>query len=91
MALFKEIKQDDGVTTNYHRVLYVMTTTNRQNSIAVLSYVDNDSRDSEKENIIAQPYQKAVTYELAYDPDMTIEKAYDYLKNLPLFEGAVDV
>ncbi len=90
MALYKEIKQDDGVTTSYHRILYVMTTINRQNSIAVLSYVDNESRDSEKDNIIAQPYQKAVTYETTYDPNMTIEKAYEYLKTLPLFEGAVD-
>lgn len=91
MALYKEIKQEDGVTTNYHRILYVTSTVNRQNSIAVLSYVSNDSRDDEKNHIMAQPYTKAITYETAYTPDMTVERAYDYLKTLPAFEGATDV
>lgn len=91
MALEKNIKQADGVTTNYHRILFVQITTNRQNSVAVFSYVDNESRESEKGDVTAQPYVKAVTYETAYDPNMTIEAAYDYLKTLPEFEGAVDV
>lgn len=91
MALYKEIRQDDGVVTAYHRILFVHLTTNCQNSIAVLSYVDGESRESEKENIMRQPYQKSVTYETAYDPTMTIKSAYDYLKTLPQFEGAVDI
>lgn len=90
MALYKEIKQSDGVITKYHRILFIQTTINRQNSIAVLSYVDDESRDAEKENVMAQPYQKSVTYETAYDPSMTIATAYEYLKTLPLFQGAVD-
>ena len=91
MALYKEIKQSDGVTTKYHRISYLTHTVNRQNSIAVFSYVDDDSRTGEKDGTIAQPYQKAITYETAYDPAMSIETAYDYLKSLPAFEGAVDV
>lgn len=91
MALFKQIRQDDGVTTCYHRILYMIQTVNRQNSIAVLSYVDEQSRADEKNDVMAQPYHKAVTYETAYDPTMTIETAYDYLKTLPQFEGATDV
>ena len=91
MALFKAVRQDDGVTTSYHRILYLTKTVNRQNSVAVLSYVDNDSRESEKANVMLQPYLKAVTYEMAYDPEMTIESAYGYLKTLPVFEGATDI
>ena len=91
MALFKEIKQNDGVTTNYHRILFIQTTTNRQNSIAVLSYVDNESRDNERDSIEYQPYQKSITYEVDYDPTMTIDKAYEYLKTLPEFEGAENI
>lgn len=90
MALYKEIKQSDGVTTKYHRILYIKTTTNRQNSIAVLSYVDDESRDGEKDGVMAEPYKKSITYETDYDPNMTIARAYDYLKTLPLFEGAVN-
>lgn len=91
MALFKEVKQDDGVTTKYHRILYFTTTINRQNSIAVVSYVDDESRINEKDGVIAQPYMKAVTYETDYDPTMTVETAYDFLKTLPVFEGATDI
>ena len=91
MALCKEIKQSDGVTTKYHRILYVMTTVNRQNSIAVLSYVDDESRSGELDHTMPQPYQKSITYETSYDPTMTIESAYEYLKTLPVFEGATDI
>ena len=91
MALIKDVKQDDGVTTSYHRILYIQLTTNRQNSIAVMSYVDNEARESEKESVITQPYNRSVTYETSYDETMTIEKAYDYIKTLPEFEGAEDI
>ena len=88
MALYKEIRQDDGVTTSYHRILFLQTTTNRQNSIAVLSYVDGIAREGE--NTMSQPYRCSSTYETDYDPTMTIETAYNYLKTLPQFEGATD-
>lgn len=91
MAIKKEIKQADGVTTNYHRIMSVTITTNRQNSIAVFSYVDNESRDTEKGDVMTQPYIKAVTYETDYAPSMDIATAYEYLKTLPQFEGAIDV
>lgn len=91
MAIYKSIRQGDGVVTNYHRILYIMQTVNRQNSIAVLSYVDDESRTDEKDGTIAQPYQKSVTYELPYDPNMTIADAYQWLKTLSQFEGAEDV
>lgn len=91
MALRKEIKQPDGVVTNYHRILFVQTTVNRQNSIAVLSYVDIDSRDCEKNTTMSQPYVKSVTYETAYSENMTVEAAYEYLKTRPEFEGADDI
>lgn len=91
MALKKDIVQSDGVTTSYHRILYITSTINRQNSIAVVSYVNDNARSDEKNNVLVQPYQKAVTYETAYSPSMTVELAYEYLKTLPQFEGAVDI
>lgn len=90
MALKKSIRQEDGVTTEYHRVLFVQITPNRQNSVAVLSYVDGEARDSEKGSEY-QPYNRSVTYETGYDPEMTVEGAYNYLKTLPQFDGAEDV
>lgn len=91
MALYKEIVQDDGVTTCYHRILQLIQTVNKQNSIAVVSYVGAEARMNELEAVIAQPYKKAITYETDYSEAMTIETAYDYLKTLPEFEGATDV
>lgn len=91
MALYKELRQDDGVTTKYHRILFIQLLTNHHNSIAVVSYVDDVAREDEKDAILMQPYQKSITYEIPYDPDMTIERAYDFLKTLPQFEGAQDV
>ena len=91
MALYKEIRQEDGVTTNYHRILYLMQTVNRQNSIAVLSYVNDESRNNEKDNVMTQPYQKSITYEVPYDENMTVASAYEYLKTLPQFEGAENI
>lgn len=90
MALLKSIRQNDGVVTNYHRVLFVQITTNRQNSIAVLSYTDETARADEDSGDY-QPYKKSVTYETDYSPDMTIENAYEYLKTLEVFEGATDI
>lgn len=91
MALKKSITQIDGVTTSYHRIMFLQQTINRHNSIAVLSYVDKEAREAEKHNILTQPYKVSTTYETAYDEGMTIEKAYEYLKTRPEFEGAEDV
>lgn len=90
MALKKDIRQDDGVVTNYHRILYIMQTLNRQNSIAVLSYVDSESRANDS-GAEFSPYKRAVTYEFDYVPDLTAEAAYNLIKSLPQFEGAEDV
>lgn len=91
MGLRKEIRQEDGVVTNYHRILYLRQTVNKQTSIAVVSYVDDMARSDEKTAVIGQPYKQAITYEIDYDESMTIEKAYDFLKTLPQFENAENV
>lgn len=90
MALFKEIEQDDGVVTTYHRITRLSLTTNKRNSIVVFSYVSNRSRANVSVGDFA-PYKRAVTYEVPYDESMTITKAYEYLKTLPEFEGAEDI
>lgn len=91
MALYKPIRQEDGVTTSYHRILYIHNHINSHCSIAVASYVDEGARADEQTNVIAQPYKKGITYETNYDETMTPEKAYEYLKTLPEFEGATNI
>lgn len=89
MALLKEIVQDNGVVTNYHRILYTQSMINSHNSIAVVSYIDQKGR--ERENSENEPYKVAITFEKGYQENMTIEEAYEFLKTLPEFEGAEDV
>ncbi len=91
MALQKSIRQENGVTTTYHRILYLTLTTNQQNSIAVASYVDEQARLEEKEDGSRRPFMEGKTYETEYDESMTMESAYDYLKTLPEFSGATDI
>lgn len=91
MALYKPIKQEDGVTTNYHRILFLQSTINRQNSIVVMSYIDEQTRNDEKQMLDSVTYRKSKTYEIDYSPSMTIELAYEYLKTLPEFEGATEI
>ena len=91
MALKKKIIQDDGVTTEYHRILYVQSTVNSHCSIAVISLVSEENRDKQLAGEIQQHYQKIDTYETTEYDDLTIEKAYEYLKTLPEFEGAEDI
>lgn len=92
MALYKEIRQPDGVPTTYHRILYMTQTINSHNSIVVVSYVDDESRaDDLVSNGENRPYRQATTYELDYVENMTVEDVYNYLKTLPPFEGAEDI
>lgn len=91
MALQKSIIQEDGVVTEYHRILYVVQTINSHISIAVVSYVNESARKLELETHEYRPYKKAITYELKYRENFTVEDAYSYLKSLKVFEGAVDV
>lgn len=91
MALKKKVVQDDGVITEYHRILYVQSTTNSHCSVAVISLVSEEIRDKQLAGEIQQPYQKIVTYETEKFSDLSIKEAYEYLKTLPEFEGAEDV
>ena len=91
MALSKAIRQDDGVTTTYHRILVLRLVTNVRTSITTVSYVDSDARDEEKSREMLSPYKVSTTYDFPYDPDVNIEKAYGYLKTLPEYEGATDI
>lgn len=89
MALKKEILQDDGIITNYHRILMIQSTINSCTSIVVFSYINQDSREMEDTN--SQIYKVAKTYEMDYIENITNEEAYSYLKTLPEFIGAEDV
>lgn len=88
MALSKEIRQEDGVVTRYHRILFMSQFVNSHTSIVVASYVDRESRDTLEDGM--EPYVRTVTYETDYDPEMNVESAYAYLKCLEAFADSED-
>ena len=102
MAIKKSITAPNGIVTEYHRVAMVKIDTNQQNTILVHSYLSEAGRQVEKdyiagvyanleEGFMNWPYVDARYLDSEYDGEMTISKAYAYLKTLPEFSGSVDV
>lgn len=97
MAIKKSVTADNGVITDYHRVALITIDVNNQNTILVHSYLKQGGRQIEKDYAAGEisddvkwPYVDTQYIHTDYDGFMTIEKAYEYLKTLPIFEGAED-
>lgn len=102
MALKKKVTAQNGIVTEYHRIAMTSVEVNQQNTILLYSYLSEDGRQVEKDyaagkyndvdsGLVPFPYYDAQYLHPDYDGTMTIEKAYEYLKSLPEFEGAEDV
>lgn len=102
MAIKKIVTAPNGIVTEYHRIAMVKIDTNQQNTLLIHSYLSEAGRQIEKdyaaglyndieESMMNWPYVDAEYLNCDYDGDMTIAKAYEYLKTLPKFEGAIDV
>ena len=102
MAIKIPVRHDNGVVTEYHRIALLSVDVHQQNTILVHSYLGEDGRQVEKDyaaglyndvdpGMMRFPYVNADYIHLDYDEDMTLAKAYEHLKTLPQFEGAVDI
>ena len=102
MAIKKPIVAPNGIVTEYHRIAMVKIDTNQQNTILVHSYLSEAGRQIEKdyaaglynnleEGLMTWPYVDANYLNCEYDGDMTVSKAYEWLKTLHAFEGAEDI
>ena len=102
MALKKTVTAKNGIVTEYHRIAMISVEVNQQNTILLYSYLSEDGRQIEKDyaegkykdidsGLISFTYYDAQYLHPDYDGTMTIEKAYEYLKTLPEFEGAENV
>lgn len=102
MAIKIQVTADNGIVTEYHRIALLSIDVNQQNTILVHSYLSSDGRQIEKdyanglyddldEGMMKFPYVSAEYINVGYDPDMTVSKAYGYLKSLPKYAGATDV
>lgn len=102
MALKKTAQMQNGIVTEYHRIAMLKIDINQEITILINSYLSEDGRQVEKDyaegkyknvddGLILFPYYNAEYLNAPYDGEMTITKAYAYLKTLPEFEGAEDV
>jgi hypothetical protein len=102
MAIKKIVTASNGIVTEYHRIAMVKIDINQQNSLLIYSYLSEAGRQIEKdyaaglykdleEGMMNWPYVDAQYLDCEYDGEMTIAKAYEYLKTLPEFEGAIDI
>lgn len=102
MAIKIQVTADNGIVTEYHRIALISIDVNQQNTILVHSYLTESGRQIEKdysaglyrdleEGMMKFPYVAAEYIAAEYNPDMTVSAAYNYLKSLPKFAGAIDV
>lgn len=96
MAILKNIELENGVATNYHRIVSLTSIVNNQNIIEVASYINKNKREEEKEvsnqsNTEMNVFINTKYYNVPYDEEMNIKTAYEYLKTLGEFKDAKDV
>lgn len=93
MALQKEIKLNNGIIVNYHRIVSVNNITNEKSIIEVASYINSENRNNEKtsDNSFINLFIASKYYNFPYDKDLTIDKAYTNLKTLDDFKNSIDV
>lgn len=98
MALQKEIKLDNGITTIYHRIVSINKITNNTTIIEVASYIDESQRQKEIDYYNSKQNEKSMNVfietsyiEKEYNETDTIEDLYLYLKNTEQFKDATDV
>lgn len=98
MALLKNIELENGIVTNYHRIVSLNSIVNNQNIIEVASYINQNKRKEEKEYYDSNDEDKSMNvfidtryYNANYDENMSVKTAYNYLKSLDEFKDAEDV
>lgn len=95
MALKKEKKHKNGITTKYHRVVSVASIVNHSTIIEVCGYPSEGMREVEKAALEAgeqfDVYMDTAFYGLEYSEKFDVKAAYKWLKEHPDFADAEDV
>lgn len=92
MALLKNITANNGIITKYHRISTITTIINDCHIIEVASYTSEEKRNEEKQALENKApmdvYIDTHRFKMPYSESITIDAAYDYIKNLDVFERA---
>ena len=94
MGLIKKIELDNGIATNYHRIVSINNITNVSTVIEVASYISKDKREKEKEAIkngeSMDIFIDTRVINKDYSENYDITKGYKFLKTLEEFKDAED-
>lgn len=94
MGLIKEVELDNGIVTNYHRIVSINNITNVSTVIEVASYTSKDKREKEKEAIkngkSMDVFVDTKFINKDYSENYDITKGYKFLKTLEGFKDAKD-
>lgn len=98
MALQKQIVLDNGIVTNYHRIVSINKITNNSTIVEVASYISKDERQKEIEYYKSKEEDKSMnvfintTYmNVDYEENKNIQDLYNYIKTTEIFKDAEDI
>lgn len=97
MALLKNIELNNGVNVNYHRIVSLNCIVNNKIIIEVASYTSEEKRIEEKNFYKEETpttmnvFLQTSFIELAYDENINVKNAYEYLKTTDMFINAKDI
>ena len=95
MALKKEIVLDNGIITNYHRIVSINKITNNSIIIEIASYTSREKREEEKQALENKTEMNVFIntryINKEYDEKLNVVNAYDYLKTLEDFIESEDI
>jgi len=97
MGLSLQYTLPNGVVLNYHRIVSLITMVGVQTTIEVAGYTSQEKREEElamladPENNPCDVFIDTRFIAIDYDPDMSVNKAYAYIKALPEYSDAEDV
>ena len=93
MALSKRIELENGIVTNYHRIVSLNKVTNNSTIIEVASYTSKNKREEEKDNVGKHTdiFINTTYLNKEYNEEESIQDIYDYLKTTDEFLNAEDI
>lgn len=96
MGIIKNETLPNGMPLSYFRIVSLTTVVNQQSIIEVAGYISQEAREEEQEAIVdpskgCDVYVDTRHIVVDYDPDMSVNKAYELLKGMEEYEGAEDI
>lgn len=96
MGIRKDETLPNGVPLQYFRIVSLTCVVNQQSIIEVAGYISQEEREREQAAILnpdegCDVFVDTRYIAVDYDPDLSVNKAYELIKAMPEYAGAVDI